>query len=143
MNVTVMMQAENEAEAAKLARVLSLFAEMLPETKVETTAAAPATSGTTEAPVEDAKARKAAQAKARRAKKKADADAAAKEEADLIGSPDPVVSLDDLKAAVRECVDANGVDAVKAIFESVGAEKLSGIDAGDYADVLAALNERG
>ncbi len=140
MNVTLTIQADNEHEAARLARVLSAFTEMLPETKV---APSPVAGAEPVEPIETAKEKKAAQAKARRAKKKEAEEAAKKAESDLIGEPDAEVTLDELKAAVRECVDAKGVDAVKAIFEEHGAEKLSGLSAADYADVLAALNDRG
>lgn len=52
----------------------------------------------------------------------------------------PEVTLDDLKNAVRQCIEANGVDAVKAIFEQHSAAKISEIKETDYATVLEALN---
>lgn len=152
MNITVTFTVDgcNEFQASSLltsissmmggAKLANAEASVVVETIEGTTAkAASQATEPAESTVEDAKAKKAAAAKARRAKKKADAEQA---EVDLIGKPDKQVTLDELKAAVRECVDAQGVDAVKAIFEEHGAEKLSGISEADYADVLAALNER-
>lgn len=132
MNITLTFQAENEQEVARLARALSFWTEMLPETKVLPTKPVEKA----EAPAEE-KPKKTRRTKAQiAADKKAKAEA---EAAELVGEPDAQVTLDELKAAVRECVDAKGVDAVKAIFEEHGAEKLSGISEADYADVLAAL----
>lgn len=140
MQVTVTLQASNENETAQIARVLSFLHEMLPETKVATSGTATAPAAITP-PEEKPKATRTRRTKAQiAADKKAEEDAKKKAaEAELLDDGEEAVTLDDLKAAVRECVDARGVDAVKAIFEEAGAEKLSGLKEADYADVLAKL----
>jgi hypothetical protein len=85
----------------------------------------------------------------REAKEKAEAEAKAAAEAaapaDDLGLDDdetpevPEITLDDLKGAVRAFIDANDVDAVKAIFKAHSAAKISDIPAADYAEVFSKL----
>jgi len=73
-------------------------------------------------------------------KAKTDAEAAA-----LVGdeeetaAPAPAITEDDLKAAVRARIESHGLDSVKQIFATVGADKLSAIKLDDYAAVRDAL----
>jgi hypothetical protein len=53
---------------------------------------------------------------------------------------DDTVSVDDLKGAVRAYIEANSIEAVKAIFfEFDQATKISDIPADRYAEVMARL----
>lgn len=75
----------------------------------------------------------------RRTKKEIEAEKKAKADAEAAEAETSSVSLDELKAAVRECVDAAGVEAVKEVFEKHKATKLSELEVPSYPDVLADL----
>ena len=105
-----------------------------PETKPEEKAK------TEKPPKTDAK----ADAKAAKAKAKKDAKAKAdKEAADLLADGSDEITLDDLKGAVRKCMDSKakgkGIELVKATFADLGAAKISDIPQERYAEIMEKL----
>ncbi len=79
--------------------------------------------------------------RASRSRKKAEPKKAAPEVSaeSMLGEDAPAVSMDDLKVAGREHIEAHGVDSLQKVFESLGIKRISDVKPADYATALQQL----
>ena len=56
---------------------------------------------------------------------------------DPVPEPVPVYSKDEVRSELRKVLQTQGSDAMKDILRKYGSEKLDGVDAKHYADIVA------